>query len=602
MLTKLALAGIKHRLKDYLVLLTGLVISSAIFYMFANLATNQAFINANTTINVAGQVFKFGMVLLMIITVVYLGYANSFLLSMRQHDYGLFMMLGAKKNRIGQLVVLETLLLGIVATIIGIVVGIGLSAGLSGLLFRQLDLTVKHFSVIYGPAIVTTLCLFVGLFLIAALFNLAKLVKTPVLTLLHSDDQAFVPRNQPMVQALEIIGGVLLLGSGYLAMAKINVLQLSAIPIALVTITTGTYFLFNGLVIGIIQLLKRSNFANHALHNFTLGQIMFRIQSYTRILTIVSLLFALALGAISVGTQLHRQVPQMARSVGAYAVAINDASPKQQRQMNQLDDAKQVTYTQKIVGQKVYYSEQEFLKQPFKIAKTTGETNGQRQLETLSIAQLKADGVNQPEFASLVPKKGQQISEVVSQSAFNRLEAPTHHVTLVKVDDLTSQRNQPLLTQLVKTQQQRFAQDASQMVGTFEWYQFFNSMFGGMEFMGFFLGFAFLAMMASCLMFKILSGATKDVVRYKMLNRIGARQQLMRSAVRGEVLTLFAIPGVLGIVDVLFGLRMFKGLLLDPYAIIGWIILGFCAMYAIYYWITVALYIRLVIPKERVEA
>lgn len=602
MLTKLALAGIKHRLKDYLVLLTGLVISSAIFYMFANLATNQAFINANTTINAASQVFKFGMVLLMIITVVYLGYANSFLLSMRQHDYGLFMMLGAKKNRIGQLVVLETLLLGIIATIIGIVIGIGLSAGLSGFLFRQLDLTVKHFSVIYGPAIITTLGLFVGLFLIAALFNMAKLVKTPVLTLLHSDDQAFVPRNHSLVQALEIVGGVLLLGSGYLAMAKINTLQLSAIPIALVTITAGTYFLFNGLIVGMIRLLKRTNFANHALHNFTLGQIMFRIQSYTRILTIVSLLFALSLGAISVGTQLHRQVPQMARSVGAYAVVINDANPKQQRQMHQLNGAKQVTYTQKIVGQKVYYSEQEFLKQPFKIAKTTDGVNGQRQLETLSIAQLKSDGVNQPEFASLVPKRGQQVSEVVSQSAFTRIDAPTHQVTLIKTDDLTSQHNQPLLTQLVKTQQQRFGQNDGQMVGTFGWYQFFNSMFGGMEFMGFFLGFAFLAMLASCLMFKILSGATKDIVRYKMLNRIGARQQLMRSAVRGEVLTLFAIPGVLGIVDVLFGLQMFKELLLDPYAMIGWIILGFCAMYAIYYWITAALYIRLVIPKERVEA
>lgn len=32
--------------------------------------------------------------------------------------------------------------------------------------------------------------------------------------------------------------------------------------------------------------------------------------------------------------------------------------------------------------------------------------------------------------------------------------------------------------------------------------------------MGFFLGIAFLAMMASCLMFKILSGATRDKDRY----------------------------------------------------------------------------------------
>ena len=43
MLAKLALAGIKNRRRDYLVLLAGLTMSAAIFYMFANLATNKAF-------------------------------------------------------------------------------------------------------------------------------------------------------------------------------------------------------------------------------------------------------------------------------------------------------------------------------------------------------------------------------------------------------------------------------------------------------------------------------------------------------------------------------------------------------------------------------
>lgn len=47
MLNKLAFAGIKSRLKDYIVLFFGLIMSSAIFYMFESLATNKAFIKAN---------------------------------------------------------------------------------------------------------------------------------------------------------------------------------------------------------------------------------------------------------------------------------------------------------------------------------------------------------------------------------------------------------------------------------------------------------------------------------------------------------------------------------------------------------------------------
>lgn len=50
MLTKLSLAGIKNRFKDYLVLLTGLIISAAVFYMFANLATNREFVKSNRQI------------------------------------------------------------------------------------------------------------------------------------------------------------------------------------------------------------------------------------------------------------------------------------------------------------------------------------------------------------------------------------------------------------------------------------------------------------------------------------------------------------------------------------------------------------------------
>ena len=43
MLGKLALAGAKSRIKDYLVLFSGLVISSAIFYMFCTLAINDKY-------------------------------------------------------------------------------------------------------------------------------------------------------------------------------------------------------------------------------------------------------------------------------------------------------------------------------------------------------------------------------------------------------------------------------------------------------------------------------------------------------------------------------------------------------------------------------
>ncbi len=45
MLWKLSLTGIKSRLRDYIVLFSGLVMASAIFYMFESMASNTDFLN-----------------------------------------------------------------------------------------------------------------------------------------------------------------------------------------------------------------------------------------------------------------------------------------------------------------------------------------------------------------------------------------------------------------------------------------------------------------------------------------------------------------------------------------------------------------------------
>ena len=106
MLWKLSLTGIKSRFKDYLVLFSGLTFASAIFYMFMSIATNTSFLKGSIQVafSITRVVFGFGIALLAIITLVYIVYANSFLLSMRQKDYGMYMMLGARTSKIGSLV------------------------------------------------------------------------------------------------------------------------------------------------------------------------------------------------------------------------------------------------------------------------------------------------------------------------------------------------------------------------------------------------------------------------------------------------------------------------------------------------------------------
>ncbi|NWN98485.1 MAG: FtsX-like permease family protein, partial [Bacillus sp. (in: Bacteria)] len=187
MLFKLSITGLKGKLKDYIVLLVGLVLSISIFYMFQTLASNKEFLEANATIKSIGYVFQVGSFLLAIITFFYVFYANSFLMSLRQKEFGMYMLLGAKKYKVAIIMFIETILIGMTSLAIGIASGIGLSQGIGHLLMKQLNFTASGYQALYVPSITVTCIFFVGLFILSALFNSMKLARMTVLELVYGN-------------------------------------------------------------------------------------------------------------------------------------------------------------------------------------------------------------------------------------------------------------------------------------------------------------------------------------------------------------------------------------------------------------------------------
>lgn len=602
MLKKLAVSGIKARYKDYVILFFGLVMSSAIFYMFEALATNQSFLKANAQVTGAGIIFQFGAILLTIITLVYTFYANSFLMSMRRHDYGLLMMLGAKQSKIGQLILLETLIVGTSASVIGAIVGWGLTGSLgSFLMAKMIGSTLSHFSAFYLPAFIITIVLYVILFMLAGIINRRTLTKTPVLVLLKGDQQPNRPVLKPFQQLIQVVVGLGLLFVGYYAMANLKLLNLLAIPIALVTIVLGTYFLFNAIFVWLVVLLKRSAWATRGLGNFTLSQLSFRIRNYTKILSIVSILFALALGAITVGIGFQRQILSMANASSAYTAVLTNPTDNVKKQIGKLDLSTTAMYDQKETAHYVYYNEEQLRQQP---VQTNGINNMMRhrnikalehpQYHNLTIKQLK----NTPDKLLSLQGGNQATKQpmIVSAQKFNQIAGQSHRIIAFRVTDLKNSQAQ--LKRIMKSVQ---VNSMDQIPGSYGMFVTGTIFFGGFEFMGLFLGIAFLAMLASCLMFKILSGAAADKKRYEMLNKIGTRTSVLRRSVVKEVFVLFGLPAIVGVIHVLFGLQMFKILMIDPYGDLWLPFTIFGILYMIYYVITVMLYTHIVVPKVKID-
>lgn len=612
MLSKLALSGIKSRLKDYLVLFSGLIVAAATFYMFMALATNQDFLGNNSMIGAANTsfIFVFGAILLAIITLVYLVYANSFLLNMRQRDYGMFMMLGAKTSKIAQLIFTETFVLGTVATLVGSLIGTGLAQLVAQLLVQQLGLKLQHFNAFYLPAFLITIGFFIVLFIFAAIWNSRKLIKTPVLKLLHSADQPARVAVKSGRLAVQAILGVILLAVGYWAMANIKVLQLLAIPVALVTIVLGSFLTFNATFIWIIHFLKKNkNFALKGLRNFTLSQLSFRIHDYTRMLAMISILFALALGAITVGLGFRNDMSVVTSVSTPYDLKLYTRNAAIDRQVAKLDVKSETTYTYKKVGKKLYYNLAELEQTPLYYMQY-GNYDGTISMPKLKRYQAK-DYQNAKKDSQVLSNAYRELTvnsgyeempdyEFVAQAKYDQLSAPAQKIVLVRVKDFAAARDQ--IGRIEKMQLK--AQPTYKSVLSMSKYTSAlaaTALYSGMIFMGFFLGISFLAMLASCLMFKILSGAYSDVRRYDMLNKMGTRHQVLRRSVAKEIGVLYALPGALGIIHVLFGLQLFKVLMLNPYHGIWIPFVIFLALYGLYYWITVLLYRGIVIPKVEID-
>lgn len=209
------------------------------------------------------------------------------------------------------------------------------------------------------------------------------------------------------------------------------------------------------------------------------------------------------------------------------------------------------------------------------------------------------------QLVSLTPYKDAQV-KVVSQVQYNRIKAKVNKIELLRVNDFRSNFNNIEKLQKLSVNQMISSPNATKdginvnlSNSKSAQYRLVSSMTSGFEFMGFFLGLAFLAMLASTLMFKVLSGANSDKPRYQMLWKIGTRKSLLKSSIAKEIGILFALPAALGVVDVLFGLQLFKSILgMNTYDKLWVPFTIFGVLYVIYYLLTVVLYQHIVLQKE----
>ncbi|OOR17865.1 FtsX-like permease family protein [Bacillus cereus] len=625
MLFKLSRHSMKKMLKDYMVLLIGLVISISIFYMFQTMAMNSEFTKDNSLISSIRLVFWVGAILLSFITVFYIIYANSFLLTLRRKELGMYMMLGAKKKKVAQLLFIETFGMGIVSINIGILVGIILASVAGNLLMNGMEISAKgNYASVYTPAILVTSIFFLILFFITGVMNSFRLLRKTELELIREDETQDEVKKSKTRTVIMTVLGVLLVSTGYYFMVNIKMFAELGFIIATIVTTLGTYFIFSSLLPLFVMKIKGNKKRNETgLNSFTYAQLRFRVTSLSRVLGTVAMLIALGAGAMTAGMAFQKNVGIMTDFSRVYDVVIHDPNEQDKAALKEMEIVEESKYKYKVDGEAVYYLRNDLTEKPPLISdhfdtKTLKEPARKRVAEPLTEPVYSA--LEAPEVVNKLPRMPKDWEDAVvreiqithnqfngkpvriaDEEYYKGIQGTEHTVTLAKVDDM--KKYKPLLIEIDKRQEEVIEKTTGTKVDLYTKmtiYQFMNSFMSGTMFMGFFLGIAFLAMMASSLMFKILTGASRDVRRYEMLRKIGVRRSMLTKSIYKEISYLFIFPAIIGISHVLVGLNLFSFILVDPFVKV-WMPIGiFIVIYFIYYWITVQLYKGMVMPKEEI--
>ncbi|TCZ80118.1 ABC transporter permease [Paenibacillus albiflavus] len=625
MLFKISLSSMRKMMKDYIVLLVGLVISISIFYMFQTLAVNETFIKSNSMINSIALVFIVGSVLLSIITFFYIIYANSFLLSLRRKEFGMYMTLGAKKGKIIKLMFIETMAVGIIALIIGIVLGTGMAQIVGNLLMNQLDFASSDYHPFYMPAVGLTVAFFIIIFFITALLNAFKLARTTILNLVHADSQQDRIEKKRRFTFLIAILALIFLSAGYYAIVHMEQLAEMGLLIGTFATTIGTYLFFIAVLPFIVNLLKNNEKLNSTgLNSFTFSQLKFRVNSLTKLLATIAMLIALGVGAITGGMAFNHNTSLMSDLFYAYDAAIHDPVDADVQAIGKMKVVEDKQYHYKLTDTGIYFAKDELLQDPpLGVDSTSKKADKKREPQIIRLNQELPDQLYSDTRDDVDKKTASQIPEIwrstleyefnagyrmfdktiyiADQNTYRAIEGNEHVVRVVKSDDFVA--NKAIFKDINERQVKKslVAQNSEDLGTKYSMYQSLHTMSSGTMFMGFFLGIAFLAMMASCLMFKILSGASRDTSRYQMLRKIGVRKQLLTKSIYKELGMLFLFPAIVGLIHVVVGMNIFSFILVNPYFKIWLPITMFVAIYAVYYFVTVQLYRGIVLPKEPTE-
>lgn len=333
MICKLAWRNVRRSVRDYAIYFATLVFGVAVFYAFNSIGSQQLLFDLQSAAEAkqfettAGLLNLFSGVIACVLGFLVL-YANRFLVRRRKQEFGIYLLLGMKPYMVSSIVLLETVMVGLLALVVGLLVGIALSQGLSFLTASLFGVIMSNYQFVFSQqSFVSTIGCFLLIFAVVALFNTFSVSRFKLVNLLQANrrNEKTKIRN-PWICAVVFVASLAILVFAYVKLKENGLVMLDdpAFFQATVGMLVGSLLFFwslAGMVIGVVS--RRPGLYLKRLRPFTLRQVASRINTAFVSLWAVCVLLFFSITCFSCGMALADLFTNSIEGAAPYSLTLS---------------------------------------------------------------------------------------------------------------------------------------------------------------------------------------------------------------------------------------------------------------------------------------
>lgn len=634
---KLAVTNLKNNRKTYVPYIFTGVLTVMMFYIIDALSRGKGI--TQDTLKICLQ-YATGVIV--VFAVIFLFYTNSFLIKRRKKEIGVYNILGMGKRHIARMMAVETILTAGISILGGLVFGI-----IFGKLMYLLLLKILHNSVdmqfsVNGTAIVQTVILFAGIFLLTYLYNILQIQLVNPVELLHGGNQG---EKEPKSRWLLVIVGVAALGNGYwIALTTEAPLEaLLKFFVAVVCVIIGTYALFIAGSIVVLKILRKNKAYYYNPKHFTcVSGMIYRMKQNGAGLANICVLSTMVLVMVSTTVSLYagmedildsrfpRDVSIVCKQADVDHEEIIERLLKEQCEKAGVKITDRVWYRygsmnavlkgDKLENVDQYYPDNHFyyvemitqeeynriekqnvsLKEQEILTYTTNGKCGKKQIniagQNYQVKKELSEMTSQPKSTAemyktlyIVFANAEQIERIESFSYADKFN--------LKGDD---GKQKEALEQIQNEFYEKIPDGTmeSRMLSRSSFYE----LYGGLFFIGIYLGSMFIMATVLIIYYKQISEGYDDRERYQIMQKVGMSKKEVKRSIRSQVLSVFFLPLVVAVIHVAVAFKVMTKILgvlnltnVSLFAVCTIITIAvFAVFYIIVYSITAKEYYRIV--------